>query len=94
MEFDKTFKLGEVDYYQDVDPRDNSVIETKEHFDDVVSYLTELYYSEKSRPASPYSKWSWDPSSDSWVAPLAKPTDGKDYEWNDEEGIWNLVEGE
>jgi hypothetical protein len=37
---------------------------------------------------SPYPSWTLD-SNAQWVAPIAKPTDGKLYVWDEEEGQWN-----
>jgi hypothetical protein len=37
---------------------------------------------------SPYPSWTLD-SNAQWVAPVEKPTDGKLYAWDEEEGQWN-----
>lgn len=39
-------------------------------------------------PPKPYSKWVLDEETCDWVAPVAYPTDGKYYLWNDNIGNW------
>jgi len=35
-------------------------------------------------PVKPYDSWSLDISTATWKAPVDKPTDGQDYNWNEE----------
>jgi hypothetical protein len=43
-------------------------------------------------PVKPYDSWSLDITTATWKAPVDKPTDGQDYEWNEETQSWDLVE--
>ncbi len=42
------------------------------------------------RPPKPYPSWVW--SGDSWNAPVAMPSDGKPYAWNEETQTWDAIE--
>lgn len=42
----------------------------------------------------PHESWTWDAEAEDWVAPKAKPVDGKKYRWNDEDGDWELSENQ
>jgi hypothetical protein len=39
----------------------------------------------------PYASWSLDTETCLWNAPVAYPTDGKEYEWNEATTSWDLV---
>ena len=39
---------------------------------------------------SPYESWTLDSNFD-WVAPIAYPSDGQSYEWNEETQSWDLM---
>ena len=34
---------------------------------------------------------SWIRNGSLWNSPIPKPEDGKKYEWNEEEGAWNVI---
>ena len=40
----------------------------------------------------PFPSWSLDESTADWVPPVAMPTDGKMYSWNEDTGSWDLIE--
>jgi hypothetical protein len=39
----------------------------------------------------PYASWSLDTQTCLWNAPVAKPTDGEQYTWNETTTSWDLV---
>ena len=39
----------------------------------------------------PYPSWTLDSNGD-WQPPVDKPTDGKPYDWNEENQTWDLIE--
>ena len=39
-------------------------------------------------PSKPYSSWTLDEDTCQWAAPVAYPTDGKDYTWNEDTTNW------
>lgn len=39
---------------------------------------------------SPYESWTLDSNFD-WVAPIVYPSDGQNYEWNEETQSWDLI---
>ena len=39
-------------------------------------------------PPKPYDSWSLDEFSCLWVAPIAMPADGKEYQWSEEQQQW------
>lgn len=41
--------------------------------------------------AQPHSSWTWVDGS-GWIAPVPYPTDGKDYDWNEANGVWMVSE--
>ena len=43
-------------------------------------------------PPKPYSSWTLNEDTCLWEAPVAKPTDGQLYKWNEENQTWDLVE--
>lgn len=43
-------------------------------------------------PPKPYESWTLNEDTALWEAPVACPTDGKKYSWNEEDGSWNVVE--
>lgn len=43
-------------------------------------------------PPKPYNSWTWDGAE--WVAPIRYPEDGNEYEWNEDEQNWLIVEEE
>ena len=42
-------------------------------------------------PPKPFSKWTLNEDTCQWEAPVAYPTDGERYTWNDNKGEWELV---
>jgi hypothetical protein len=44
------------------------------------------------KPPKPFASWLWDEVAWCWIPPVAYPTDGKIYEWNDAETLWQVVE--
>ena len=43
-------------------------------------------------PPQPFSKWVLDKKTCLWVAPIAYPSDGFSYVWNDNKGEWELLD--
>jgi len=43
-------------------------------------------------PPQPYSSWVLDEVTCLWAAPVAMPTDDKQYSWDEESQSWKLVE--
>jgi hypothetical protein len=43
-------------------------------------------------PLQPYSKWIINEETGQWEAPTPYPTDGKNYTWDDENGVWEEFE--
>ena len=43
-------------------------------------------------PPKPYNSWILNEDSCLWEAPIAKPTDGQSYNWNETNQTWDLVE--
>ena len=42
-------------------------------------------------PPKPYASWTLNETSCLWEAPVAMPTDGERYTWNEETTSWDLV---
>ena len=42
-------------------------------------------------PPKPFSKWTLNEDTCQWEAPVAYPTDGERYTWNDNKGEWELL---
>ena len=40
----------------------------------------------------PYPSWTLNETTCQWEAPVAKPDDGKNYNWNETNQTWDLVE--
>ena len=40
------------------------------------------------KPAKPFASWKWNADNWNWSAPKAYPTDGKNYDWNEELVDW------
>jgi hypothetical protein len=47
----------------------------------------DVFYAPK-----PYASWVLNETTWLWEAPIAYPTDGKDYRWNESTQSWDLVE--
>ena len=43
-------------------------------------------------PPKPYQSWTLNEDTCLWEAPIAKPTDGQSYNWNETNQTWDLVE--
>lgn len=54
------------------------------------------YYYDEARdafiPPKPFESWTLDEETCQWVPPIAYPTDGKLYTWNEELTEWTEVE--
>jgi len=44
-------------------------------------------------PPQPYPSWTLNEESCQWESPVAYPTDGEMYTWNEETQTWDLVAG-
>lgn len=42
-------------------------------------------------PPKPYASWTLDEATCQWQAPIAMPTDGQRYQWNESSGTWEVV---
>jgi hypothetical protein len=42
-------------------------------------------------PPKPYESWTLNEDTALWEAPVAYPTDGAMYSWNEEDGSWDAV---
>jgi hypothetical protein len=40
------------------------------------------------KPEAPYTSWVWDSVANSWIAPIAYPSNGKYYGWDEDELKW------
>ena len=43
-------------------------------------------------PKKPFASWTLNETTCQWEAPVAKPTDGQRYTWNEETTTWDLNE--
>lgn len=43
-------------------------------------------------PPKPYNSWTLNETTCLWEAPVAYPTDGQIYTWNEETTTWDLIE--
>ena len=43
-------------------------------------------------PPQPFNSWTLNETTCLWEAPVAKPTDGQRYTWNETNQTWDLVE--
>jgi len=49
-------------------------------------------YKDAFIPPQPYGSWTLNETSCLWEAPVAYPTDGQNYEWNEDNQTWDLLE--
>jgi hypothetical protein len=42
-------------------------------------------------PPKPFNSWTLDENTCNWEAPIAYPTDGKLYSWNEDDQTWDEV---
>lgn len=42
-------------------------------------------------PPKPFESWFLDEDTCQWKSPVAMPTDGQFYEWNEDDKVWKLV---
>lgn len=42
-------------------------------------------------PPKPYDSWTLNETSCLWESPVAYPTDGEQYEWNEDNEQWDLI---
>ena len=54
---------------------------------DIYDAQKDAFYSEQ-----PFPSWILNETTCLWEAPVAKPTDGQIYTWNEETTSWDLVE--
>ena len=54
---------------------------------DIYDAQKDAFYSEQ-----PFPSWTLNETTCLWEAPVAKPTDGQIYTWNEETTSWDLVE--
>ena len=40
----------------------------------------------------PFDSWTLNEDTCQWEAPIAKPTDGQEYNWNETNQTWDLIE--
>ena len=43
-------------------------------------------------PPKPFNSWTLNETTCLWEAPVAKPTDGQQYDWNEDNQTWDLIE--
>jgi hypothetical protein len=43
-------------------------------------------------PPKPYPSWVLNETTCLWEAPIAKPTDGQEYRWNEADQSWDLID--
>jgi hypothetical protein len=43
-------------------------------------------------PPQPFNSWTLNETTCLWEAPVAKPTDGQQYDWNEDNQTWDLIE--
>ena len=43
-------------------------------------------------PPKPYNSWTLNETTCKWEAPVARPDDGQNYNWNEETQQWDLVD--
>tara|TARA_Y100000034_G_scaffold68474_1_gene82631 strand:+ start:74 stop:451 length:378 start_codon:yes stop_codon:yes gene_type:complete len=49
-------------------------------------------YKDAFIPPQPYNSWTLNETSCLWEAPVEYPTDGQNYEWNEDNQTWDLLE--
>jgi|TARA_R100000479_G_scaffold7946_1_gene3369 hypothetical protein len=49
-------------------------------------------YKDAFIPPQPYGSWTLNETSCLWEAPVEYPTDGQNYEWNEDNQTWDLLE--
>ena len=42
-------------------------------------------------PPQPYTSWTLNTNTYQWEAPVSYPTDGQDYQWNEDTTSWDLI---
>lgn len=52
------------------------------------AYVGAEYRKNKFVPFNNYESWTWNETKWAWQPPVAYPTDGKNYGWDDEGGSW------
>ena len=59
------------------------------------NYAGENYLYDESRdafiPPKPFESWTLNESTCLWEAPVTYPTDGQEYEWNEDDQQWDLI---
>lgn len=49
-------------------------------------------YRDAFIPTQPYGSWTLNEDTCIWEAPVEYPTDGQNYEWNEDNQTWDLLE--
>ena len=49
-------------------------------------------YRDAFIPTQPYGSWTLNEDTCVWEAPVEYPTDGQNYEWNEDNQTWDLLE--
>lgn len=65
--------------------------------DELAAYVTSAVYSTwptEGDVPSPYPSWIRNPATGIWEPPIQLPSDGQDYEWNEENQEWVLLPAE
>lgn len=89
MTISTKFEINGVQYDQELDPRDGSLIETEDQLESVINYLTEQQNEISSRPLFPGDPYVW--NGDSWVLGIEKPDSQNEYVWDIEESNWKIA---
>ena len=73
---------------------------TEEYIDKYASYqdlyvlIHSLYFhlaKIRDQGPSPYPSWIYNETTNQWEAPVAMPTDGQSYTWNEDTQSWDLI---
>lgn len=70
-------------------PGADEVVEITE--DSGPTFIGGRYLNGKFQPPPTYSSWTFNEDSWSYEPPIAAPSDGQPYEWNETEASWQLV---
>ena len=81
--------VGGVHYKQDGTPSEDQSKALRKNF----AGIGFTYDSDKDAfiPPKPFNSWTLDETTCRWEAPVAYPTDGQDYEWNETDQQWDLI---
>jgi hypothetical protein len=54
-------------------------------------WINSFWNGVKAIEPRPYPSWILDTNNETWVSPVPKPNDGKDYQWNEETSSWKEI---